>query len=111
MSEVQSRGSSTRGRGGFRGGRGGYRGARGGKPHSSREEPENIPPLEEEGEVGELKAKYADKLPMMREICEGWRDEDLVMALEEANGDEVVAMDNITAGMLATGLLRSSNTS
>lgn len=101
MSEVQSRGSSTRGRGGFRGGRGGYRGARGGKPHSSRtDEQENIPPLEEQGEVGELKAKYADKLPMLREICVGWSDDDLVMALEDSNGDEMLAMERITSGLL-----------
>src|SRR5690348_13606344 len=105
MSEAPSRGSSTRGRGGFRGGRGGYRGARGGKPHSSRsDEQENIPPLEDQGEVGELKAKYADKLPMLREICVGWGDDDLVMALEDSNGDEMVAMERITSGMLATHL-------
>ena len=83
MSEVATRGSATRGRGGFRGGRGGYRGSRGGKPHSSREEQETVPPLEEQGQLGELKAKYADKLSMMREICEGCSDEDLVKQANE----------------------------
>lgn len=103
MSEVQTRGSSARGRGGFRGGRGGYRGSRGGKPHSSRaDEQESSPSIEDQGELGELKAKYSDKLPMMREICEGWSDEDLVFALQETNGDEVAAMDKITSGMFAT---------
>jgi len=102
MSEVQTRGS-TRGRGSFRGGRGGYRGARGGKSYTSKsEEQETIPSLEEQGEVGELKAKYADKLPLMREVCEGWSDEDLVFALQETNGDEVTAMDRITSGMFTT---------
>lgn len=99
MSEVATRGSATRGRGGFRGGRGGYRGSRGGKPHSSREEQENVPPLEEQGQLGELKAKYADKLPMMREVCEGASDEDLVFALVETNGDEVAAIEGITSGV------------
>lgn len=104
MSEVSTRGSSTRGRGGFRGGRGGYRGSRGGKSHtgtstSRSDEQENVPAIEDQGEVGELKAKYSDKLPMMREICEGWSDEDLVFALQETNGDEVAAMDRITSGM------------
>lgn len=100
MSEIQSRGSTARGRGGYRGGRGGYRGARGGKSHTTRADgQENMPPLEDQGEVGELKAKYADKLPMMREICPGWSDEDLVFALEETDGDEVAAMDRITSGM------------
>lgn len=101
MSELQTRGPSTRGRGGFRGGRGGYRG-RGGKTHNSRneEQQETSPSLEEQGELGELKAKYSDKLPIMREVCEGWSDEDLVFALQETNGDEVAAMDRITSGML-----------
>ncbi|KAJ9655476.1 RNAPII degradation factor [Neophaeococcomyces mojaviensis] len=101
MSEVQTRGS-TRGRGGFRGGRGGYRGSRGGKSHTTKsDEQENVPSLEEQGEVGELKAKYADKLPLMREVCEGWSDEDLVFALQETNGDEVTAMDRITSGTIS----------
>lgn len=99
MSEVQTRGSSTRGRGGFRGGRGGYRGSRGGKSHNTSREEQDAPSLEDQGEVGELKAKYSDKLPMMREICEGWSDEDLVFALQETNGDEVAAMDRITSGL------------
>lgn len=98
MSEVQSRGSATRGRGGFRGGRGGYRGARGAKPHSKIDDHETNPPLEDQGEVGELKSKYADKLPLLREVAEGWSDEDLVFALQETNGDEAAALDRITSG-------------
>lgn len=100
MSDLPTRGSS-RGRGSFRGGRGGYRGTRGGKLHTTKsEEQEHSPPLEEQGEVGELKVKYATKLPLMREVCEGWSDEDLVFALQETNGDEVTAMDRITSGTL-----------
>lgn len=107
MSDVQTRGSSTRGRGGLRGGRGGYRGSRGGKSHTgaaatgtSRSDDQDNMAFEDQGEVGELKAKYSDKLPMMREICEGWSDEDLVFALQETNGDEVAAMDRITSGTI-----------
>lgn len=102
MSEVQQRAPSARGRGGFRGGRGGHRGSRGAKSHTANraEGHENIPAPEDQGEVGELKAKYADKLPMMREVCEGWSDEDLVFALQETGGDEVAAMDRITSGQL-----------
>lgn len=100
MSEVQTRGSGARGRGGFRGGRGGYRGSRGPKSHTGNraEEQDDHLSLEDQGEVGELKARYADKLPVMREVCEGWSDEDLVFALQETNGDEVAAMDRITSG-------------
>lgn len=88
-----------RGRGNFRGGRGGYRGSRGGKSYNKAEEQEDIPPLEEQGEVGELKAKYGSKLPLMRDVCEGWSDEDLVFALQETNGDEVAAIERITTGI------------
>lgn len=100
MSEVQTRGSGARGRGGFRGGRGGYRGSRGPKSHTGNraEEQDDTPSLEDQGEVGELKVRFADKLPVMREVCEGWSDEDLVFALQETNGDEVAAMDRITSG-------------
>lgn len=98
MSEVQTRGSGARGRGGFRGGRGGYRGSRGAKSHTgNRPEEQDLSP-EDQGELGELKAKYSDKLPVMREVCEGWSDEDLVFALQETNGDEIAAMDRITSG-------------
>lgn len=100
MSEVQSRGQSSRSRGSYRGGRGGYRGARGGaKSHGRSEDQDISPSLEEQGEVGELKAKYADQLPLLREVCEGWSDEDLVFALQETDGDVELALDRITTGM------------
>lgn len=97
MSDVQPRGSSSRGRGSYRGGRGGYRGARGGK-QTKIEEQDTTQSIEDEGEVGELKAKYADKLPLLREVCEGWNDEDLVFALQEVDGDVNAAVERITTG-------------
>lgn len=106
MSEVQTRGSSTRGRGGFRGGRGGHRGSRGGKSHTSRDDTfQETTPLEEQGELGELKAKYSSKLSAMREVVPGWSDEDLVFALQETNGDEVEAIERITTGWFCIFLL------
>ncbi len=103
MSEVQStRASGSRGRGGFRGGRGGYRGGQRTTSRSKREdtEQENIPPasLDDQGEVGELKRKYGDKVPLLREVCPGWSDEDLVFALQETNGDIEAAVDRISTG-------------
>lgn len=101
MSEVQSRGQSSRGRGSFRGGRGGYRGTRGGaKAHGRSEEQDTTTSLEEQGELGELKIKYGDKLPLMREVCQGWSDEDLIYALQDADGDTETALDKITTGKL-----------
>lgn len=102
MSEVQSRGVSSRGRGGYRGGRGGYRGSRGGKSHTSRDDVyQESAPLEEQGEIGGLKAKYSSKLSTMREVVPGWSDEDLVFALQETDGDEVEAIERITTGLFA----------
>ena len=104
MSEVPAaRGGSTRGRGAYRGGRGGYRGGRT-SSRTKREdnEQENIPPstsLDDQGEVGELKKKYGDQVPLLREVCPGWSDEDLVFALQETDGDAAAAIDRISSGM------------
>lgn len=110
MAEVQPRGSGTRGRGGFRGGRGGFRGGRhpSRSQHKADNEQENIPPtsLEDQGEVGELKKKFGDKVPLLKEICPGWSDEDLVYALNETDGDVNEAVDRISSGKkLSTRIL------
>ncbi|KAJ9493999.1 RNAPII degradation factor [Exophiala xenobiotica] len=105
MAEVQARGVGTRGRGGFRGGRGGFRGGRhSGRTHQRADnEQENIPPtsLEDQGEIGELKRKFGDKLPLLTEICPGWSDEDLVYALNETDGDVNEAIDRISSGTIS----------
>ncbi|KIX03074.1 uncharacterized protein Z518_06624 [Rhinocladiella mackenziei CBS 650.93] len=105
MAEVQARGSGTRGRGGFRGGRGGFRGGRNPSRthHKADHEQESIPPttLEDQGEVGELKKKFGDKVPLLKEICPGWSDEDLVYALNETDGDVNAAVDRISSGTIS----------
>ncbi|EXJ87757.1 hypothetical protein A1O1_04683 [Capronia coronata CBS 617.96] len=105
MAEVQARGSGTRGRGGFRGGRGGFRGGRNPSrsQHKADNEQENIPPtsFEDQGEVGELKKKFGDKVPLLKEICPGWSDEDLVYALQETDGDLDAAVDRISSGTIS----------
>ncbi|ETN47047.1 uncharacterized protein HMPREF1541_01237 [Cyphellophora europaea CBS 101466] len=105
MSEVQSaRTGNSRGRGGFRGGRGGFRGGRNpSRSHKDTNEQENMPltTLEDEGEVGELKRKFGDKIPLLHEVCPGWSDEDLVFALEETNGDLEAAVDRISSGTIS----------
>jgi hypothetical protein len=59
-----------------------------------------MPPttLDDEGDVGDLKRKFGDKIPLLREVCPGWSDEDLVFALEETNGDLEAAVDRISSG-------------
>ena len=98
MSEVQpARTGGSRGRGGFRGGRGGFRGGR--TSRTQKEDQENVPlSLEDQGELGELKRKFGDKITLLRDVCPGWSDEDLVFALEETNGDLEAAADRISSG-------------
>ena len=101
MSEVDSRPRGSRGRGSYRGGRGGYRGSRpGGKIHSKNDEQDNMltTELDDQGEVGELKRKYGNKVQSLREVCPGWSDENLVYALNETDGDSDLAAERISNG-------------
>lgn len=102
MSEVISRPSAPRGRGSHRGGRGGYssRGGRGGPRSSKPDSLENTAPTsyEDEGEIGQLKLKYATELPTLKELFSDWTDEDLVFALEDANGVLETAIEHISEG-------------
>lgn len=45
-----------------------------------------------------MKKKYANTLPMLKELFPDWTDEDLVFALEEVDGDLEQAIDRITEG-------------
>lgn len=102
MSEVQSRPTGPRGRGSARGGRSGYssRGGRGGNRAAKSDSQENVPSpsFEDEGEIGLLKKKYAESLPTLKELFPDWKDEDIVFALEDANGDLAQAAERITEG-------------
>ena len=106
MSEVQSRpaaprGRSSRGRGGFSGrGRGGPRG------HATNGD-DTITPvsIEDDGEVGQLKKQYGDKVTTIKEMFPDWTDEDIVFALQETDGDLMTTVDRITDGK--TNLIRS----
>ncbi|RMZ81834.1 hypothetical protein DV738_g2119, partial [Chaetothyriales sp. CBS 135597] len=114
---TPARGGSPRGRGGSRGGRGGFRGNR----NQTRTKRENgdqeglvtqpaatasatataTTALDDRGEVGELKRKFGDKVPLIREVCPGWSDEDLVYALQETDGDIEEAIDRISSGTIS----------
>jgi hypothetical protein len=101
MSEVQSRPSASRGRVSSRGGRGGFssRGGRGGNRSAKAENPENATlSYENEGELGMMKKKYSSTLPMLKEMFPDWTDDDLVFALEDADGDVGEAAGHITEG-------------
>lgn len=98
MSEVQSR-SSARGRVSARGGRGGFssRGGRGGNSRSANADNSDLSSFEE-GEISQMKKKYSDTLPTLKELFPDWKDEDLVFALEDSNGELEEAIERITEG-------------
>lgn len=99
MSEPQSRPSGHRGRGSYRGGRGGFRGGRPGNKSHKSDDQENIPPpVEEQGEIGELKKQFGSDLSTLRELFPEWSDEDLVYALKETDGDLESAIDRMSSG-------------
>ncbi|KAJ9214451.1 hypothetical protein DTO166G4_3855 [Paecilomyces variotii] len=103
MSEVQSRPSAPRGRGSVRGGRGGYssRGGRGGSRSAKLDTTDNASTptsYDDEGDIGQLKKKYSNELPALRELFEDWTEDDLVFALEDSNGDLESAIERITEG-------------
>lgn len=107
MSEVQSRPVPSRGRGTGRGGRGGSgfpnRGGsrvanRGAAPPNGDSHADAQSSLEDEGEVGELKKKYGSKLSLIKEMFPDWTDLDILYAMQEADGDENLAVSRIAEG-------------
>ncbi|OQE86294.1 hypothetical protein PENNAL_c0021G01838 [Penicillium nalgiovense] len=95
MSDIQNRSSASRGRVSARGGRGGFssRGGRGG--NRSANDNSDISSFEE-GEIGQMKKKYSDTLPTLKEMFPDWKDEDLVFALEDSNGELLEAIERIS---------------
>jgi len=98
MSDIQNRPSASRGRVSARGGRGGFS-SRGGRGGSSRSVNDNSDLSSfEEGEIGQMKKKYSDTLPTLKEMFPDWKDEDLVFALEDSNGELLEAIERISEG-------------
>ncbi|KAK6349124.1 RNAPII degradation factor [Orbilia blumenaviensis] len=103
MSDISAQRAPTRGRGLSRGGRGGGaigRGGRNGLTRSNGDHYDEVP-LEEQGELGKLKAKYASELILLREMFPAWSEDDLIGPLEEASGDTHVAANRISEGHAA----------
>ena len=108
MAEVQSRTSAPRGRGSHRAGRGGFS-SRGGRSASKQLNGEAVAsnavvPLEEQGELGQLKKQYKSQLSTLKELFPDWTDEDLVFALQETDGDLQSTIERISEGMSLNGM-------
>lgn len=101
MSEIASRGA-PRSRGSFRGGRGGHssRGGRGGRPTTVDKTTSAEPVVEDQGEIGQLKSKYASSIKLVQEMFPDWTDEDIIFAIEENGGDLEQTMNRMLEGNL-----------
>lgn len=102
MSEVQSRPAASRGRGPARGGRGGGLTSRGGSRAANKapngDSHQDDSALEDEGEIGQLKQKFGSKVGLIKEMFPTWSDIDILFALQEADGDENLAVTRIADG-------------
>lgn len=102
MSEVKTRPLGPRGRGSGRGSRGGFsnRGGRGGNRQTNGNKTETASALtyEEEGEIGELKSKYAAKIGPIKEMFPDWTEQDIAFALDETDGDLEGTVERISEG-------------
>lgn len=109
MSDYDARLPPSRGRSSIRGGRAGYGrgGPRGGRKSTNGTTSDALQleeSLDEQGELGEMKKKYASELPMLKDMFPDWTDVDLVFALQESDGDMPSTVDKITQG---TSLIRA----
>jgi hypothetical protein len=98
MSEVQSR--PARGRSTApRGGRGSYA-SRGGprKQTNGDGASSTIDTSAEAGELAELKKRYQSQLAMLKELFPDWTDADLVLAIEDSDGDLERTIEKISEG-------------
>lgn len=107
MSEANTRPSGPRGRGASRGGgRGSFsnRGGRGGSRATNGTHKDTIetPSFEEEGDIGELRTKYAGKIEPIKEMFPDWTEQDIAFALDETNGDLENTVERISEGTTTT---------
>ncbi|KAH7088281.1 hypothetical protein FB567DRAFT_620625 [Paraphoma chrysanthemicola] len=98
MSEVQSR--PARGRSTARGGRGSYA-SRGSRKTNGDGAPSNVDTSAEAGELAELKKRYQGQLSMLKELFPDWTDADLVLAIEDSDGDLERTIEKISEGSVS----------
>ena len=54
----------------------------------------------ESSDLKKLKSKYSSQLSTLKELFTDWTDDDLLFAIQDANGDLEVAVDRISEGKL-----------
>lgn len=53
----------------------------------------------DEGELGEMKRQYASQMSTLKEMFPDWSDVDLVLAVQESDGDLERTIEKITEGV------------
>lgn len=96
MSEAQSR--PARGRSSARGGRGSFASRGGRKQTNGDGASSNIDTSAEAGELAELKKRYQGQLSVLKELFPEWTDADLVLAIEDSDGDLERTVEKISEG-------------
>lgn len=115
MAEVQPRPSASRGRSSTRGGRGGHRnGPRHSQKQTNGDSSEAISQdiSADSGELGELKQQYSAQLSTLKEMFPDWTDVDLLLGLQDCDGDLQRTTERITEGKLYAdgfGVLKNSH--
>ncbi|KAF1947796.1 hypothetical protein EJ02DRAFT_5235 [Clathrospora elynae] len=98
MSEVTSR--PARGRSAARGGRGPSYGSRAPRKTNGDSASTTDTPADQ-GELGELKKRYQSHLSTLQELFPDWSDADLVLAIEESDGDLQTTIEKISEGAVS----------
>lgn len=105
MADVQPRPSATRGRTSTRGGRGSQRNgprqshkqANGDQADASSQDFNT-----DLGELGDLKQQYSSQLSTLKELFPDWTDVDLLLGLQDCDGDLQRTIERISEGMLCS---------
>lgn len=98
MSELQTR--PARGRSAVRGGRASY-GATRGPRKTNGDSASHTDTSADQGELGELKKRYQSQLSTLKELFPDWTDADLVLAIEDSDGDLQTTIEKISQGQLS----------
>jgi hypothetical protein len=96
MSEAPSR--PARGRSSARGGGRGAYGSRGPRKTNGDGASSTIDTSADQGELGELKKRYDSQLSTLKEMFPQWTDAELVLAIEESDGDLQTTIEKISEG-------------
>lgn len=97
---------SSRGRTATRGSRGGSR-ANYRAVNGNAKEPRQSTATEDQGELGQLKQKYATELLTLKDMFPAWSDIDLAMALNEDEGDLTRTINRMAEGITTLAILAS----